>query len=154
MSGTYYSEIHLHVVWHTKQSLPLLTPAIETFAHDYVRRQLIEAPGLYVHAIGGTETHLHIALDVTPQTVISEVVGKLKGGSAHEVNQVLGRGRKVLEWQSGYGVVSFGSKDLDWVIDYVKNQKEHHRLHTVHDRLERTAPPEAMGSSPLQREGP
>ena len=26
MSRNYYSEIHLHIVWHTKNSLPLLTP--------------------------------------------------------------------------------------------------------------------------------
>ncbi len=27
----------------------------------------------------------------------------------------------------GYGIVSFGTKDLQWVIDYVLNQKEHHK---------------------------
>ena len=33
---------------------------------------------------------------------------------------------KVLEWQRGYGVVSFGKKHLDWVQNYIANQKEHH----------------------------
>ena len=26
-------------------------------------------------------------------------------------------GRKVLEWQAGYGVVSFGTRDLPWVVE-------------------------------------
>ena len=44
---------------------------------------------------------------------------------------------KVLQWQKGYGVVSFGTGDLDWVKLYISNQKEHHARGGVHDRLER-----------------
>ena len=61
----------------------------------------------------------------------------LKGSSSHEVNQKLGQGRKLLEWQAGYGVVSFGTKDLEWVINYIRNQKEHHQKGTTVERLER-----------------
>ena len=44
---------------------------------------------------------------------------------------------KGLEWQRGYGIVTFGTKDLQWVIDYIKNQKEHHKRGTTSDRLEK-----------------
>jgi hypothetical protein len=43
--------------------------------------------------------------------------------------------RKVLDWQTGYGVVSFGTKDLDWVVKYIRNQKKHHKKGTAVDRL-------------------
>jgi putative transposase len=49
----------------------------------------------------------------------------------------LGRGGKILQWQTGYGVVSFGTGDLDWVKKYVADQKEHHANNTIHNRLER-----------------
>ena len=71
------------------------------------------------------------------------IIGQLKGSSAHEVNRKLGLGRKLLEWQAGYGVVSFGTKDLEWVRAYIRNQKQHHAKGHVHDRLERAAPEEA-----------
>ena len=29
----------------------------------------------------------------------------------------------MLEWQAGYGVVSFGTKNLEWVKAYVRNQR-------------------------------
>jgi hypothetical protein len=35
--------------------------------------------------------------------------------------------------------VSFGTKDLKWVVDYINNQKEHHRTGKIYDRLERIA---------------
>ena len=34
-------------------------------------------------------------------------------------------------------MVSFGTRDLPWVINYVKNQKEHHAKKTTKARLEK-----------------
>jgi putative transposase len=137
MSQNYYSEINLHIVWHAKSSMPLLTPHVEALVHHYIRGKLIDLPFAYVHEIGGTETHVHVAVSVAPTILVSDLIGKLKGASSHEANQKLGGGRKLLEWQTGYGVVSFGSKDLVWVKEYIRNQREHHARRTVHDRLER-----------------
>jgi putative transposase len=137
MSRNYYSEINLHLVWHTKNSLPLLTADAEQLAHRFLKKRIIETPGAFVHEIGGTETHVHLALSIPPTLTISEFIGQLKGGSSHDVNQAMGRGHKVLEWQTGYGVVSFGTRDLDWVNEYIRNQREHHSRGNVHDRLER-----------------
>jgi putative transposase len=123
MSRNFYSEINLHIVWHTKNSLPLLTPEVEPLAHRFLKKRIIDSPGAFVHEIGGIETHVHIAVSIPPTLLISEFIGQLKGGSSHDVNQAMGRGQKVLEWQTGYGVVSFGTRDLPWVVEYVRNQR-------------------------------
>src|SRR4051812_43077643 len=107
MSHNFYSEIHLHAVWHTKQSMSLLTPEVEPLVHRYLRHRLIEKEGVPCHAVGGTETHVHVVFSIEPSVRISELIGRLKGAAAHEVNQRFGRGGKVFEWQRGYGVVSF-----------------------------------------------
>lgn len=39
------------------------------------------------------------------------------------MNVLLRRG--TLAWQTGYGVVSFGKRNLPWVVDYIRNQREH-----------------------------
>ena len=135
MSRNYYSEINLHLIWHSKQSYPALTPEIESFAHRALRHKIVDSPGAFVHDINGTETHVHLVVTIAPTILISEFIGQLKGPSSHEVNQRIGR--KVLDWQPGYGVVSVGTKDLDWVMEYVRNQKEHHARGTMHERLER-----------------
>ena len=137
MSRNYYSEINLHIVWHTKNSSPLLTPDTEPIAHGALKTRIMETPGAFIHEIGGTETHVHLAVTVPPTLAPSEWIGKLKGGSAHDVNQQLGKRQKVVQWQSGYGIVSFGTKDCHWVVEYIRNQREHHSRATVHDRLER-----------------
>jgi len=137
MTRNYYSEINLHIVWHTKSSAPLLTPEVEPLAHRVLRRRLVHTDDVFVHEIGGTQSHVHVCVAVRPTILISDFVGQLKGASSHEVNKQLGRRDKVLQWQTGYGVVSFGSGDLDWVKAYVCNQRQHHAQGKVHDRLER-----------------
>jgi hypothetical protein len=46
MARNYYSEINLHLVWHTKSSRPLLTPQVEPFVHRYLRGRLINSDGV------------------------------------------------------------------------------------------------------------
>jgi putative transposase len=86
---------------------------------------------------GGIETHVHVVVSIPPTLVVADWIGRLKGASSHYVNHRLAN-RKLLEWQTGYGVVSFGTKDLHWVIKYVRNQKLHHANGTTALRLEMT----------------
>jgi putative transposase len=137
MSRNYYSEINLHLTWHTKQSAPLLTPRVEPVVHRLLREKLFRTEGVFVHEIGGTENHVHVAVSIAPTILISDLVGQLKGATSHEVNQLLGSRGKVLQWQTGYGVVSFGTKDLPWIKGYIRDQREHHARGNVFDRLER-----------------
>jgi putative transposase len=145
MSQNYYAEIYLHLTWHTKLSRPMLNPQVAEMAYSALREKAAALGGILVHDIGGIATHVHLAISIQPTVTISEMVGALKGYTSHEVNHraVLSsagsasRGGKVLEWQTGYGVVSFGAKDLDWVLAYIRNQEEHHAKHTDQDRLER-----------------
>jgi REP element-mobilizing transposase RayT len=85
--------------------------------------------------VGGIEDHIHLVVSVPPGLLMSEWIGKLKGGSSFHINQTASH--KLLQWQRGYGIVSFGTKDLPWVTSYVLNQKEHHKKGTTHERLEK-----------------
>jgi hypothetical protein len=51
---------------------------------------------------------------------------------------------KTLQWQEGYGVVSFGKRSLAEVIGYIKHQREHHQRGSTHSGLERI--PQGFGS--------
>ena len=142
MSHNYYSEIYLHLVWHTKNSLPLLTERVQQLAYQALQKRILETPGVLLHAIGGIENHVHLAVSVPPTLLLSEWIGKLKGGTTHDVNQAVEENSKVLQWQAGYGVVGFGKKDLPWVIEYIRNQREHHRRGSATPRLEQIATPD------------
>jgi len=136
MSRKAYSEINLHVTWHVKDDVPVLRDDIEAQAHRTLRGMAVNEPGVFLHEIGGTDDHVHLAITIPPTLLISEWVGQLKGSSSHYINHQIAN-RKVLEWQSKYGVVSFGTRDLPWVVEYVRNQRAHHAQGKTHPRLDR-----------------
>jgi len=153
MARNYYAEINLHVVWHTKGSARLLEPKVEAIVHHYLRGRCINTSGVFIHEIGGIEDHVHLCVSIAPTILTSDFVGQLKGSSAHEANQKLGY--KALEWQAGYGVVSFGTADLDWVKDYVRNQRDRHARGKAVERLERITDDEEPASAEAKpREAP
>jgi len=67
---------------------------------------------------------VHVVFSIEASVCISELLGALKGGSSDDINEE--DKRISLQWQRGYGVVSFGRKNLPWVLDYVARQREHH----------------------------
>jgi len=132
-----YSEINLHITWHVKDDAPVLTETIEGRVHRFLKGRALQTPGLFWHESGGTDDHVHVVVSVPAALNISDWIGELKGSSSHCVNHEVVN-RKVLHWQTGYGVVSFGTRDLPWVVDYVRRQREHHAAGAAQGRLERT----------------
>ena len=141
MSLRAYSEINLHITWHVMDNAPVLTDEVEAQTHRHLRGQAIKSRGVFFHEIGGTDDHVHLVVSISPALPISDWIGKLKGGCSHFINHEIVN-RKLLDWQTGYGVVSFGTSDLPWVVEYVRNQRRRHAEGNIFERLERTEPPE------------
>ena len=134
MSSHVYHEIFLHLNWHTKGDAPILQDDVETYTFEVIQAKCRSLKGVYVHAIGGTDTHVHVAVGIEPFVTISGMVQEMKGASAYQVNRHFNR--KLLEWQRGYGVVSFGQRNLAWIVDYIARQREHHANGELAERLE------------------
>src|SRR4051794_31525827 len=99
MSRHCYSEINLHIVWHTKDSRPLLIPVVEKAAHQAVSQRVLSHAGVLLHAVNGTETHVHIAVSIPPTLCISEFIGDVKGSSSHAMNQLFPHDPQRFAWQ-------------------------------------------------------
>lgn len=57
---------------------------------------------------------------------LADLIREVKADSSNFVNEnkwVLGK----FSWQEGYGAFSYGHSQLDTIIRYIQNQKEHHR---------------------------
>ena len=143
MASHVYHEIFLHLNWHTKVSMPLLNPEREEQTHRAILERIRATKGVWSHGSGGTETHIHLAVSIEPSITVSELVRNLKGGSARDINAQVND--KLLEWQRGYGVVSFGKNNLKWVQNYIARQKEHHASEKTVERLEQSSQDELDG---------
>jgi len=72
------------------------------------------------------EDHLHIACDLHPSIALSDYIKDIKVASSLWLKES-GKFELFKGWGDGYGAFTHSIKDKDKLIDYIKNQKEHHK---------------------------
>lgn len=137
MGQVYYKLIY-HAVWTIYLREPLITMDIERALYPFLEDKVRELHG-YAYAIGGVQDHVHAVLTIPPTISVSEMIGKLKGGSSHFLNKEL-HATVEFAWQGGYGVTSVAPYHLQKMINYVMHQKGHHRSGHLFDEFEQTQP--------------
>lgn len=121
---------YYHIVWATKNRVPLITPRIEETLHPYIHEKSLEfkAP---IHAVNSMPDHIHLAVTVPPSLSLADWVQSIKGASSHEINAIHTNLPERFAWQRSYSVFTFGQRSLTDIIDYIIHQKEHHRNRTT-----------------------
>ena len=77
--------------------------------------------------MGIVTTHLHLLVRTDPQTNLSRLVQRFKGGSAHQANvERLGHGADGLRWAKGYTLETVSPRALEVVRQYLRTQPERH----------------------------
>lgn len=129
-----YCRLYYHFTWGTKYRQDLIDPSIEDHLFRVItsKAQTLDA---MVYAVGGTTNHVHLAVSVPPDIALTKFIGQVKGHSAHFINAQF-HPEDPFVWQRQFGVLSFGSKQLDMVVNYVLCQKEHHAENDVISGLE------------------
>ncbi len=131
-----YWELFYHIVWSTKNRLPLLTPDIEQAVYGFLRAKAV---GLHanVFALNGVADHVHLVASIPPGIALAKFIGQVKAVAATRINKS-GLSATPLYWQEEYSVFSFDRKRLPNFIAYVERQKSHHGQRTTIPVLERT----------------
>jgi len=107
----------------------LIDPAFESELYRAIAAKAKDLGG-FVHAIGGTEEHVHLGVSVPPKVAPAKFIGDVKGNSSHYVNHIIKTDYEFY-WQDEYGVLSFGEKNLPGIVRYIHNQKQHHAEGTL-----------------------
>ena len=80
----------------------------------------------HLYRIGGVEDHLHIVTHVHPSLAIANLVKDIKLATS-----ALIKSENIFPdfkgWQIGYGAFTYSIEAKNNLIEYVKNQKEHHK---------------------------
>ena len=119
-----YWKLFYHCVWSTKERLPTIVAAIDTPLHKAILAKAKDL-GAFSYAVGGTEDHVHLVVSVPPRLALAQFIGQVKGASSHLANHAL-HAAGAFSWQAEYGVLSFSGKQLDRIVRYVMNQRQHH----------------------------
>lgn len=130
MANTYTS-LHYHIVFSTKNRGEYITPEIEQRVWAYLGG-IARKHKMTALQVGGVEDHIHALVMAPPSYAPGQIAQFLKGDSSkwiHEEFPIL----RDFAWQDGYGAFTVSKSNLGAVIDYIQNQRAHHRKKTFQE---------------------
>jgi REP element-mobilizing transposase RayT len=129
--GQSLAKNYIHIVFSTKYREPLIKESVESELYAYLGGI---CNNLECHSIkiGGFTDHIHILCLLSKKIALMKLVEEIKSHSSKWI-KTKGDDYKNFYWQDGYGAFSVNPSEVDVVINYIANQKEHHRKKTFQD---------------------
>jgi putative transposase len=120
-----YTQIYYHIVFSTKDRVPALVADKRDGLFRYIWG-ILKNLNCHLYRINGVEDHVHILTSLHPTACVSDLVKAVKTGAAKWIkeNSLF---PAFTHWQDGYGAFTVSHDDKDAVIEYIKNQEEHHK---------------------------
>lgn len=130
-------KLYVHLTFHIKwghrtvgiyeEDLPKL--------FGYINGVILNIGGIPL-AIGGIETHIHILAALPKNMALPDFVRTVKANSSRWL-KTLSPKYDWFAWQDGYGAFSVSASMIGKTTDYIRNQKEHHKLISYKDEYKR-----------------
>ena len=132
---TTYSQLYLQIVFSVKHRQKLIDSSWETSLYKYIT-EVIKRRGQKLLAINGMPDHIHIFISCRATINIPDLVRDVKRQSTEFIKEERFLNVR-FQWQEGYGVFSYKKSDQATIINYIKNQKEHHNKETFENEFVR-----------------
>ena len=128
-----FTQIYYHLVFSTKdrERVLLADRRDDLFRYTW---GILKNKDCHLYRIGGVEDHVHILTAIHPTIALANLVRDIKTATANWI-----KNEEVFpnfsHWQDGYGAFTLSHADKDAVIEYIKNQEEHHKQVSFKDEL-------------------
>ena len=120
-----YCQHLYHIVFRTKDSLPTIRQNNAHELYSYITG-ITKQKNSHLYRINGVENHLHILTDMNPSIAPIDFVKDIKVSSSIWMKR-----SKLFPafngWAVGYGSFTCSYMDINRLIEYIKNQHEHHQ---------------------------
>jgi putative transposase len=128
-----FTQFLYHIVFATKDRTAVLRASHREDLFKFIWG-ILQQKDCHLYRIGGVDDHIHILCAIHPSIAVSNLVKDIKVATSQCIkaeNMFPGFDG----WQDGYGAFTCSWSDRDRLIEYIKNQEEHHRKLTFRDEL-------------------
>ncbi|MBN2684746.1 MAG: IS200/IS605 family transposase [Pontiellaceae bacterium] len=141
-----YTQIIYHIVFATKNRRPVLLKEHRDDLYKYIWGIVKKREG-HLYRVGGIEDHVHLLTSLHPAVALADLIKEIKVASAKWIKE-----NNVFpafdHWQSGYGAFTCGIDTKDRIIEYIKNQEQHHHSEPSADEMRRLLAEASVGYDP------
>ena len=126
-----YSQLYVQMVFAVKNRQSLIFPENRDRIEKYICGigSNIKCQPISIYC---NPDHTHLLVSIKPVVCIADAIRDIKSFSSRFINENrLVKGH--FEWQTGYGVFSYGQSQIDQVKTYIDNQYNHHKKRSFKD---------------------
>ena len=118
-------------MFHTKYNAMAINVENERILYSYING-FCNNYGVKLLRLGGMPDHIHMLVNMPTTVSVSDFVKQLKVATSKMLYQD-GHFPYFEGWQNGYSAFTYAFKDIDMIINYIKGQKEHHKVFSFRD---------------------
>ena len=126
-----FANLYYHIMFHTKYNAMAINVENERILYSYING-FCNNYGVKLIRLGGMPDHIHMLVNMPTTVSVSEFVKQLKVATSKMLYQD-GHFPYFEGWQNGYSAFTYAFKDIDMIINYIKGQKEHHKVFSFRD---------------------
>jgi REP element-mobilizing transposase RayT len=130
-----YTQILYHIVLRTKHSEKSISQQNVSSLYKYIWGIIKNKRGT-LYRINGIEDHVHILSDLPPTIALADYLKDIKVASSLWMKQS-GDFPLFNAWGEGYAAFTYAFKEKETLINYIKNQQEHHKKESLEGELRR-----------------
>ena len=128
-----YTQILYHIVFSTKDRVPCLVKQNHEKLYNYIWG-IIKNKKSHLYQIKGVDDHIHFLSSLHTTNCLADFVKEIKACSTLWI-----KANKIFPdfacWQIGYGAFTCSIHEKDKIINYIKNQEEHHKNISYYDEM-------------------
>lgn len=121
-----YTKLYYHIVFRTLQSVSAINEQNEKALYQYIWA-FCQQQKCTLHRINGMPDHLHLLVEIHPSMAVSDFVKQLKNASHKWLEQHSDWFPDFYAWSKGYCALTYSEHEKEKIVNYIKNQKEHHK---------------------------
>ncbi|HEY9124370.1 MAG TPA: IS200/IS605 family transposase [Bacteroidales bacterium] len=130
MAGT-FSQIYIQIVFAVQNREAMISASWEEELYKYITG-IVRNKGQKMLAINGMPDHIHLFIGMKPACCLSDLVREIKKSTNEFITEKKFSKFK-FNWQEGFGAFSYSHSQIDSVVKYIMNQKEHHKKQTFRE---------------------
>ena len=129
-----YTKLIYHIVLRTYQGTAPIVEAYERDLYMFIYG-FSKNHNCVLYRINGTPDHVHLLVGLHPSIAIATFVHDLKIATNNFLTANREKFPSFVKWAEGYCALTYSEHDKPRVMQYIIDQKEHHRKISARDEL-------------------
>jgi REP element-mobilizing transposase RayT len=129
-----YTQFLYQLIFGSKDHIPFLSSKNQDILFGYIAG-VLKKKSCHSYIVGGAINHIHIITHIHPTNCPAYLIKDIKEASHALILRERSLFKNFPGWQVGYSGFTYHISSKDSLINYVKNQAEHHKTISFKDEL-------------------